>query len=38
MYLSGPLPEEGDEPEIKELPRLVLGFDRKDFGETKGAH
>lgn len=35
MYLSGPLPEEEDETEIKELPRLVLSFNRKDFGELK---
>ncbi len=32
IHLSGPLPEEIDEPEIKDLPRLVLGFNRKDFG------
>ena len=35
IYLSGPLPEEIDEPEIKDLPRLVLGFDRKHFGGLK---
>lgn len=35
IYLSGPLPEEMDEPEIRDLPRLVLDFDRKDFGGLK---
>jgi uncharacterized protein (TIGR00730 family) len=35
MCLSGPLPEEEDETGIKELPRLVLSFNRKDFGELK---
>ena len=32
IYLSGPLPEEGDEPEIAHLPRLIVDFNRKDFG------
>jgi len=35
IYLSGPLPEEIDEHEIRDLPRLVLDFDRKDFGGLK---
>ncbi|MDX2440444.1 MAG: LOG family protein, partial [Desulfobacterales bacterium] len=35
IYMSGPLPEEIDESEIKDLPRLVLGFDRKHFGGLK---
>jgi hypothetical protein len=35
MHLSGPLPEEIDEPEIRDLPRLVLGFNKKDFGGLK---
>ncbi len=35
MHLWGPLPEEIDEPEIRDLPRLVLGFNRKDFGGLK---
>jgi uncharacterized protein (TIGR00730 family) len=35
IHLSGPLPEEVDEPEIRDLPRLVLGFDRKNFGGLK---
>jgi uncharacterized protein (TIGR00730 family) len=35
IHLSGPLPEEIDEPEIRDLPRLVLGFDRKNFGGLK---
>ena len=35
IYLSGPLEQEKDEPEIKDLPRLVLDFDRKHFGGLK---
>jgi uncharacterized protein (TIGR00730 family) len=35
IYLSGPLPEEVDEPETIDLPRLVLDFDRKHFGGLK---
>lgn len=35
IHLSGPLPEEIDEPEVRDLPRLVLDFDRKDFGGLK---
>jgi hypothetical protein len=35
MYLSGPLPEESDEPEIRHLPRLVLDFKRDGFGRLK---
>jgi hypothetical protein len=31
IYLSGPLPEESDEPEIAHLPRLILDFNRKNF-------
>ena len=35
IYLSGSLPEEEDEPEIKDLPRLVMDFNRKNFGGLK---
>jgi uncharacterized protein (TIGR00730 family) len=35
MYLSGPLPEEMDEPEIEHLPRLILNFKRDDFGRLR---
>jgi len=35
ICLSEPLPEEMDEPEIRDLPRLVLDFNRKDFGGLK---
>jgi uncharacterized protein (TIGR00730 family) len=35
MYLSGPLPEEMDEPEIGHLPRLILTFKRDDFGRLR---
>jgi uncharacterized protein (TIGR00730 family) len=35
IYLSGPLPEEIDEPELIDLPRLVLDFNRNDFGGLK---
>ena len=33
--LSGPLEEESDERDIDHLPRLILDFDRKDFGRLK---
>ena len=32
FVLSGPTPEEADEPAIADLPRLILDFNRKDFG------
>ena len=35
IYLSGPLPSEEDEPELAELPRLVIDFNRKDFGKLR---
>lgn len=35
IYLSGPLPEEIDEPEIGHLPRLILDFERDDFGRLR---
>jgi hypothetical protein len=35
MSLSGPLPAEADEPEIADLPRLVMDFDRKNFGRLR---
>lgn len=35
ICLSGPLPEEADEPEISHLPRLVIDFNRKDFGTLR---
>jgi hypothetical protein len=35
MRLSGPLPAEADEPEIRHLPRLVVDFNRKNFGSLK---
>lgn len=35
MVLSGALPEEGDEPEIIHLPRLILDFKREDFGRLR---
>ena len=35
MYLSGPLPAEIDEPEIVNLPRLIMDFDRKNFGRLR---
>jgi uncharacterized protein (TIGR00730 family) len=33
--LSESLPAEADEPEIAHLPRLVVDFDRKDFGQLR---
>ena len=35
IYLSSPLPEESDEPEIANLPRLVMDFNRKNFGRLR---
>lgn len=35
IQLTGALPEEANEPEIAELPRLVLPFDRKDMGSLR---
>jgi uncharacterized protein (TIGR00730 family) len=35
LLLSGPLPEESDEPELAHLPRLILDFNRKDFGRLR---
>jgi uncharacterized protein (TIGR00730 family) len=32
MRLSGPLPEEADEPDLVHLQRLVIDFNRRDFG------
>lgn len=33
--LSDPLPEESDEPELHDLKRLVVDFNRKDFGRLR---
>ena len=35
IYLSDPLPEEQDEPEMSHLPRLVLAFKRQNFGRLR---
>ncbi len=35
LFLSGPLSEEEDEPKNAHLPRLVLDFNRKDFGRLR---
>jgi len=35
IYLSGPLPIEEDEPELSTLPRLIIDFNRKDFGRLR---
>ena len=35
IYLSGPMPAEADEPEIANLPRLVVDFNRRDFGKLR---
>jgi uncharacterized protein (TIGR00730 family) len=32
---SGPLPAEADEPELAELPRLIIDFNRRDFGRLR---
>jgi len=33
---SVPLPAEADEPELAALPRLIVDFDRKNFGRLRG--
>lgn len=35
MLLSGPLPEESDEPAVASLQRLIIDFNRKDFGRLR---
>ena len=35
LRLSEPLAEEADEPEIADLPRLVVDFNRQDFGRLR---
>lgn len=35
IYTSGALPQEEDEPEISALPRLVVDFNRRDFGSLR---
>ncbi len=35
LVLAGPLPEEGDEANLSQLPRIILDFNRKDFGRLK---
>jgi uncharacterized protein (TIGR00730 family) len=35
MTVTGPLPEEKDEPELAHLPRLVFHFSRRDFGRLR---
>lgn len=35
MYLSGPLPEEANEPDLAELPRLIVDFTRSGFGRLR---
>jgi uncharacterized protein (TIGR00730 family) len=32
---SGPMPEEEDDPELAHLPRLLLDFNRRDFGRLR---
>jgi len=35
ICLSGALPAEEDEPEISDLPRLLIDFNKKDFGRFR---
>ncbi len=35
IELSGPLPAEDDEPELAHLPRIVMDFNRRDFGRLR---
>jgi hypothetical protein len=30
-----PLPEEADQPELQDLPRLCLPFNRRDYGSLR---
>jgi hypothetical protein len=36
FFLGGPTSEEADEPAIAHLPRLILDFNRKEFGRLGG--
>ena len=36
MAISGPLPAEADDPDLAHLPRLVVDFNRRDFGRLRG--
>jgi uncharacterized protein (TIGR00730 family) len=35
MFVSSPLPAESNEPELAHLPRLVVDFNRQDFGRLR---
>jgi len=35
IYLCGPFDEESDEPELADLPRLVVDFNKRDFGRLR---
>lgn len=35
IRISGPLPAESDEPDIAHLPRLIVDFNRKDYGQLR---
>lgn len=35
FQLSGPLPDEADEPEWAEMPRVVFPFDRRSHGRLR---
>jgi hypothetical protein len=35
MRLSGPLDDEINEPELAHLPRLVVDFNKRDFGRLR---
>jgi len=35
ITVSGPLPQEADEPEIAALPRLIVDFNKMDFGRLR---
>jgi uncharacterized protein (TIGR00730 family) len=35
MVLSGPLPEESEEEVVSKLPRLIMDFNRRDFGRLR---
>jgi len=36
IYMSDPLPDEYDEPDLMDKPRLVVDFNNRDFGRLRG--
>jgi hypothetical protein len=36
IYTSDPLPDEYDEPDLMDKPRLIVDFNNRDFGRLRG--